>query len=90
MSAVFSLLSRGMGLPVLCTVLRSVHGPTGVHQSLPSGFGVSSSEGVRLLRCLDDWLVITVSRDLLLQHRELVLQLCKDLGITVNWEKSDL
>ena len=27
---------------------------------------------------------------LLLQHSDLVLQLCRDLGIVINWEKSDL
>ena len=32
-SAVSSLLSRETGLSVPCVVLRSVHGPTGVHQS---------------------------------------------------------
>ena len=46
--------------------------------------------GVCLLRYLDDWLVIAKSRTLLLWHRDLVLQLCKDLGIIVNWEKSNL
>ena len=45
--------------------------------------------GVHLLRYLDDWLVIAESR-ILLQHRDLVLQLCRDLGTVVNWEKSDL
>ena len=39
---------------------------------------------------LDDWLVIAESRSLFLKHRVLVLKLCKDLGIVVNWEKSDL
>ena len=39
--------------------------------------------GVRLPHYLDDWLVIAKSRDLLLQHRELLLQLCKGLGIIV-------
>ena len=46
--------------------------------------------GVRLLCYLDDWLVIVESMTLFLQHRYLVLQLCRDLGIDVIWEKSDL
>ena len=45
---------------------------------------------MHLLRYLDDWLVILGLRTLLLQHQDLVLQVCKDLGIIVNWEKSDL
>ena len=44
---------------------------------------------VRLLCYLDEWLVIVESRALILQHRDLVLQLCRDLGIVVNWEKLD-
>ena len=45
---------------------------------------------MRLLCYLDDWLIIAELWTLLLQHRDLVLQLCRDLGIIVNWEKSDL
>ena len=43
--AVSSLLSRRMGLSIPCVVLRSVHDPTGVYQSLCSGFGVGSLVG---------------------------------------------
>ena len=43
-----------------------------------------------LLRYLDDWLVVAESRDHLLRHQALCLQLCSDLGIVVNWKKSDL
>ena len=35
-------------------------------------------------------MVITESLSLLLQHWDLALQLCEDLGIVVNWEWSDL
>ena len=44
--------------------------------------------GIRLLRYLDDWLVIVQSVPLL-QHCEQLLQLCRDLGIVISWEKSD-
>ena len=44
---------------------------------------------VCLLHCLDDWLVIAELYDLL-QHQDLVLQLCRNLSIVVDWEKSDL
>ena len=46
--------------------------------------------GMRLLHYLDGCLGIPKSRTLLLQHQDLVLQLCKDLRIIVNWEKSVL
>ena len=45
---------------------------------------------MHLFRYLDDWLVVVELRELLLHHRNLFLQLCTDLGIVVNWEKSDL
>ena len=74
----------GLGLAVPYLMFWSVHGLAEVRQSLRFGFGV----GVRLLHYLDDWLVIGELRTL--QHRILVLQLCRDMGIIVNWEKSDL
>ena len=46
--------------------------------------------GVRLHRYLDDWLIQASSREQVLLALETVLQLCKSLGIVVNWEKSQL
>ena len=46
--------------------------------------------GVSLLWYLDDWLVVAKSLPLLLYHRNILLQLCQDLGIVINWEKSDI
>ena len=62
-------------------MLRPVHGTTSVHHSFRSDFGVGALEG-----CASP----LETRSLLLQHRYLVLQLCRNLGIVVNWEKSDL
>ena len=45
--------------------------------------------GVRRLHYLDACLVITESWDLLLRHQDLLLHLCADLGIVVNWKRSD-
>ena len=71
-------------------VLWAVHSSASLHQSLRSGFGVGASEGLNLLQYLDNWLVVAESRYLLLHHLDLLLQLCADLGIVVNWQKSDL
>ena len=46
--------------------------------------------GVRMCRYLDDWLILAASRPLVLQALETVLHLCQELGILVNWEKSQL
>ena len=41
-------------------------------------------------RYLDDWLIQASSREQVLLALETVLQLCRALGIVVNWEKSQL
>ena len=46
--------------------------------------------GIRLRRYLDDWLIQASSREQVLLALESVLQLCQQLGIVVNWEKSHL
>ena len=70
---------RGSGLPVSSPVLQPVHSSrSGGHQ-----------QGVCLLWYLNDWLVVAELLPLLLRHRYLVLRLCRDLGIVINWEKLD-
>ena len=44
--------------------------------------------GVRILRCLDDWLIMASSREEACWARDMVLQLSHELGIVVNLEKS--
>ena len=46
--------------------------------------------GIRLRRYLDDWLIQASSQEQVLLALESVLQLCRSLGIVVNWEKSQL
>ena len=46
--------------------------------------------GIRIRRYLDDWLIQASSREQVLLALESVLQLCNQLGIVVNWEKSHL
>ena len=48
------------------------------------------SWGIRMRRYLDDWLVQSSSRDALLHDLQVVLSLCKELGIVVNPSKSRL
>ena len=48
------------------------------------------SWGIRMRRYIDDWLVQSSSRDSLLQALQVVLDLCRELGIVVNPEKSHL
>ena len=46
--------------------------------------------GIRMLRYLDDWLVQASSREECLRARDVVLDLCREFGIRVNYEKSAL
>ena len=48
------------------------------------------SMGIRMRRYLDDWLVQSSSRESLLGDLQTVLQLCHELGIVVNPQKSNL
>ena len=48
------------------------------------------SWGIRMRRYLDDWLVQSFSCESLLQDLHVVLTLCRDLGIVINLEESNL
>ena len=48
------------------------------------------SWGIRMRRYLDDWLVQSSSRESLLQDLQVVLDLCRELGIVINPEKSNV
>ena len=47
------------------------------------------ARGIRLLRYLDDWLILSPSEKQTQQHINQLLSLCRSLGIVVNAEKSD-
>ena len=46
--------------------------------------------GVRILMYLDDWLLLGKSYNEILHHREQALVLMEELGLTINWTKSNL
>ena len=46
--------------------------------------------GIRMLRYLDDWLILAESRTACLQARDRLLQVCEELGLQVNFKKSSL
>ena len=52
--------------------------------------GIMHRLGVRMLRYLDDWLIMASSRKEAYWARDMVLQLCQELGIVVNLDKSSL
>ena len=46
--------------------------------------------GIRMLRYLDDWLILAESRDTCIRARDRLLHLCEELGLRVNHYKSSL
>ena len=46
--------------------------------------------GIRMLRYLDDWLILAESRTTCLQARDRLLQVCEELGLQINFRKSSL
>ena len=53
-------------------------------------FAILHSWGIRMRQYLDDWLVQSSSRDSVIHDLQVVLDLCRELGIVVNPEKSHL
>ena len=48
------------------------------------------SYGIRMLRYLDDWLILAESRTACIQARDRLLQVCEELGLQVSFRKSSL
>ena len=47
-------------------------------------------KGIRIHQYLDDWLVRARSQETCLQHTQILIKMCQDLGWLVNLEKSEL
>jgi hypothetical protein len=52
--------------------------------------GYLRSRGIRILVYLDDILILASSRELCLQHRDMVIEMLLDLGFRFSWDKCDL
>ena len=80
----------GDSLPVQSPVLRSVDCSPGLYQGLRGGVSLAHFRGIRLLRYLDDWLVLSSSEKKAKESIRELLSLCRTLGIVINEKKSDL
>ncbi len=47
-------------------------------------------QGIRILNCIDDWLILTQSEQIAVRHRDFVLAHMKELGLRLNTKKSVL
>ena len=77
-------------LPIQSAVLWPLHGSAGLHSGHGSCTAILHSMGIRMRQYLDDWLVQSSSQASLLRDLQTVLQLCHELGIVVNPQKSNL
>ena len=89
-SSLSSLRVQRPSLSIQSAVLWPLHGSTGLHQGHGSCFRNSPFYGVRMRRYLDDWLVQSSSHESPLRDLQTVLQLCHELGIVANPQKSNL
>ena len=80
----------GEGVPVQGTLLRLSHSSASFYQGMAPVSAILHRMGVRLRRYLDAWLLQASSREQVLFVLRTVLQLCRRLGIVVNWEKSQV
>ena len=82
-----------------------VQGRTSQFKALPFGLSTAPMEftvlakevklmairkGIRIHQYLDDWLVRARSLETCLQHTQILIKMCQDLGWLVNLEKSEL
>ena len=79
---------RAWQLKVLCLGLSTA--PQVFTWVIAPVSGIMHLLGVRMLRYLDDWLIMASSRQEACWARDMVLQLCQELGIIVNLDKSSL
>ncbi|XP_068227864.1 uncharacterized protein [Palaemon carinicauda] len=71
-------------------LLRPVNGPSGVHKGVRHSVSLGTQKGHPVNRYLDDWLLISASEAVLKDQGVELLRSCRDLGITINMEKSQL
>ena len=89
--ASFSSLRAGREAPpIQGPLLRSHDRASCLHEDYGTSFRILHRHGVRMLRYLDDWLILASSEIACLQSRDRLLAVCTELGIQVNLTKSSL
>ena len=73
---------------VLCFGVTTA--PQVITRLMASISAILHRHGIRILRYLDDWLILAESRTTCIQARDRLLHLCEELGLQVNHRKSSL
>ena len=85
-----SLRGRRKDVPVQGPLLRSDDRTPSLHEDYGPSFRHPPQVWVRMLRYLDDWLILASSEIACLESRDRLLTICTELGIQVNLTKSSL
>ena len=80
----------GPDLSIQTTAFWAVHSSHGVHRVSKGGKTDGHTQGYKIHQYLDDWLVRARSLETCLQHTQILIKMCQDLGWLVNLEKSEL
>ena len=93
-SSIFSLVPQvlrgGVGLPVPRSLFWLLDGSSGFYPCHGPVSAIMHRHGFRILRYLDDWLVLASTFQESVRARDFLLWLCQRLGIRVNLPKSSL
>ena len=71
-------------------MLRANNCPSSLYKAIAPISAILHRYGIRILRYLDDWLILAESRTTCIQARDRLLHLCEELGLQVNHGKSSL
>ena len=77
-------------VPVQGTMLQADNCPQVFTRLMAPISAILHRYGIRILRYLDDWLILAESRTTCIQARDRLLHLCEKLGLQVNHRKSSL
>ena len=89
-ASVSSIYYGRSSIPVQGTMLRANDCPSGLYKAMAPISTILHRYGIRILRYLDDWLILAESRTTCIQARDRLLHLCEELGLQVNHGKSPL
>ena len=84
----FVVAGKSYQFRVLCFGLTTV--PQVFTRIMAPVFAILHRYGVRMLRYLDDWLILASTEIACIQSRDRLLSICTELGIQVNLTKSSL
>ena len=85
-----SLRGSREDLPVQGPLFRTTTAPQVFTRIMAPVSAILHRHGVRMLRYLDDWLILASTEIACIQSRDRLLAVCKELGIQVNFKKSSL